>query len=126
MAIVDGGRPVCLPDDHGDPILPSVVHYAADGTIVVGADAHDRLAAEFPRDTIASVKRFMGRGPQDAEATRKLTPYQFAPAGDGGNVVRFDVGGGTGGHADGGLGGDPQGAQGARRGRARRLRSTAR
>ena len=33
---------------------------------------------DFPRDTIASVKRFMGRGPRDAEATRKLTPYRFA------------------------------------------------
>jgi molecular chaperone HscA len=95
VAIVDGGRPVCLRDDRDQAILPSVVHYAADGTIVVGADAHDRLAAEFPRSTIASVKRFMGRGPRDAEATRKLTPYQFAPpAGDGGNVVRFDVGAG--------------------------------
>jgi molecular chaperone HscA len=95
VAIVDGGRPVCLRDDQDQAILPSVVHYAADGTIVVGADAHDRLAAEFPRSTIASVKRFMGRGPRDAEATRKLTPYQFAPpGGDGGNVVRFDVGGG--------------------------------
>jgi molecular chaperone HscA len=95
VAIVDGGRPVCLRDDRDQAILPSVVHYAADGTIVVGAEAHDRLAAEFPRSTIASVKRFMGRGPGDAEATRKLTPYQFAPpAGDGGNVVRFDVGAG--------------------------------
>jgi molecular chaperone HscA len=95
VAIVDGGRPVCLRDDRQQAILPSVVHYAADGTIVVGADAHDRLAAEFPRSTIASVKRFMGRGPGDAEATRKLTPYQFAPpAGDGGNVVRFDIGAG--------------------------------
>ena len=95
VAIVDGGRPVCLRDDHEQAILPSVVHYGADGTIVVGADAHDRLAAEFPRSTIASVKRFMGRGPRDAEATRKLTPYQFAPpAGDGGNIVRFDVGAG--------------------------------
>src|SRR4051812_45577081 len=95
VAIVDAGRPVCLRDDRDQAILPSVVHYAADGTIVVGADAHERLAPEFPRSTIASVKRFMGRGPGDAEATRKLTPYQFAPpAGDGGNVVRFDVGGG--------------------------------
>jgi molecular chaperone HscA len=95
VAIVDAGRPVCLRDDRDQAILPSVVHYADDGTIVVGADAHDRLAAEFPRSTIASVKRFMGRGPGDAEATRKLTPYQFAPpAGDGGNVVRFDVGAG--------------------------------
>jgi molecular chaperone HscA len=99
VAIVDGGRPVCLRDEHDQAILPSVVHYAADGTIVVGAEAHDRLAPEFPRDTIASVKRFMGRGPGDAEATRKLTPYQFAPPAGDGNVVRFAVAGGAGGRA---------------------------
>ena len=57
--------------------------------------ARDRLAADYPRDTIASVKRFMGRGPRDAEATRKLTPYQFAPARRAtAGVVRFAVAGG--------------------------------
>ena len=66
------------PTSRASAIVPSVVHYAADGGVVVGADARDRLAAEFPRDTIASVKRFMGRGRRDAEATRKLTPYRFA------------------------------------------------
>jgi molecular chaperone HscA len=94
VAIVDGGRPVCLRDADDQAIVPSVVHYAADGTIVVGAEAHDRLAPEFPHDTIASVKRFMGRGPRDAEATRKLTPYRFAPPAGDGNVVRFAVAGG--------------------------------
>ena len=94
IAVVDGGKPVCLPDAQGEAIVPSVVHYAADGSIVVGAEARDHLAAQFPRDTIASVKRFMGRGPQDAEATRRLTPYQFAPAAGDGQVVRFAVAGG--------------------------------
>ena len=86
-----------LADERASAIVPSVVHYAADGGVVVGADARDRLAAEFPRDTIASVKRFMGRGRRDAEATRKLTPYQFAAAeaeGSTEGVVRFAVAGG--------------------------------
>jgi molecular chaperone HscA len=96
VAIVDAGKPACLPDEHGAAILPSVVHYAADGSVVVGAEARDRLAPDFPRDTIASVKRFMGRGPQDAEATRRLTPYRFAEApggaaGKSDGVVRFSV-----------------------------------
>jgi molecular chaperone HscA len=102
IAIVDAGKPTALADAKGEVIVPSVVHYARDGRVVVGADARDRLAPEFPRDTIASVKRFMGRGPSDAEATRKLTPYQFAPgapdaAKDGkpaDGVVRFAVAGG--------------------------------
>ncbi len=97
VAVVAGGQPVCVDDEQGEVIVPSVVHYAADGGVIVGAEARDRLAPDFPRDTIASVKRFMGRGPRDAEATRKLTPYQFAPtqagAEDGKGVVRFAVAG---------------------------------
>jgi molecular chaperone HscA len=95
VAIVDGGQPVCLTDDDGGALLPSVVHYAADGTVVVGVQARDSLAPAFPRDTIASVKRFMGRGPGDAEASRRLTPYVFAPAAENEAVVRFSVAGGT-------------------------------
>jgi molecular chaperone HscA len=96
VAIIDAGKPTALAGEGGDTIVPSVVHYGGDGRVVVGAAARDRLAVEYPRDTIASVKRFMGRGPRDAEATRKLTPYQFAPApsGDGEGVVRFAVAGG--------------------------------
>jgi molecular chaperone HscA len=70
-----------------------VVHYAGDGSVVVGQGARG-LAARSPQDTIASVKRFMGRGPRDAEATRRLTPYQFAPGGESESVVRFSVLGG--------------------------------
>jgi molecular chaperone HscA len=98
VAVVRDGQPVCLRgDDDGAPgaILPSVVHYGADGRVVVGEEARLRLAPEFPRDTIASAKRFMGRGPRDAEATRRLTPYTFAPAGADDPVVRFLVGGGA-------------------------------
>ena len=93
VAIVDAGKPTALADEHGETIVPSVVHYGGDGGVVVGADARDRLAVDFPRDTIASVKRFMGRGPRDAEATRKLTPYQFFQGAGDQSVVRFAVAG---------------------------------
>jgi molecular chaperone HscA len=96
VAVVQGGQPVCLRDGgDGSSIVPSVVHYPTEGEVVVGRDARDRLALEFPRDTVASVKRFMGRGPGDAEATRKLTPYVFAPGKAGDAVVRFAVAGGA-------------------------------
>jgi molecular chaperone HscA len=92
-AVVDG-NPRCLPGPDGAAILPSVVHYGADG-VVVGEHAREVLAPRFPSDTIASVKRFMGRGPADAEATRKLTPYKFAPARQDDGVVRLAVAGGS-------------------------------
>jgi len=64
-------------------LLPSVVHYAADGDVLVAAVARDRFRARLPADTIASVKRFMGRGPRDRRGQRALTPHVFAPVGPG-------------------------------------------
>ena len=88
VAVVKDASPVCLPDDEGRTLLPSAVRYRADGAPVVGWDAL-YAAAQHPRDTIVSVKRFMGRGPEDAETTRRFTPYQFASK--TGPVVRFSV-----------------------------------
>ncbi len=91
VASVIQGQPRCLPVDEGEALLlPSVVHYAKDGGVVVGARARG-LAAEHPTDTIVSVKRFMGRSPEDAE-TRKLGHYKFKEG--SGRVVRFEVSGG--------------------------------
>jgi molecular chaperone HscA len=93
VAVVQAGQPICLPEG-GTSLLPSVVYYAGDGSVVVGQQARE-LAVAAPHDTIASVKRFMGRGPADAEATRQLTPYRFAPGAAGDGVVRFAVAGGA-------------------------------
>ncbi len=81
------GLPVALRDCDEDPLVPSVVHYCADGRVLVGKDAL-ALAEEFPEDTVISVKRFMGRGADDAE-TRRLGPYRFAT--EAGPVVKLQV-----------------------------------
>jgi molecular chaperone HscA len=93
VAVVQAGQPRCL-RDASSALLPSVVHYGIDGLVTVGRRARD-LALEAPRDTIASVKRFMGRGAADAEATLKLTPYRFAAGENSEAIVRFLVAGGT-------------------------------
>jgi molecular chaperone HscA len=91
VATVQHGKPSCfVVDEEGSLLLPSVVHYAQDGSVIVGARAR-ALAAESPTSTIASVKRFMGKGPEDAE-TRALGAYRFARG--SGAVVRFEVQGG--------------------------------
>ncbi|MDY7229674.1 Fe-S protein assembly chaperone HscA [Hyalangium rubrum] len=91
VASVIQGKPQCLAADDDDAmLLPSVVHYAQDGGVVVGARAR-KLASEHPTDTISSVKRFMGRSPEDAE-TKKLGHYKFSEG--PGRVVRFAVSGG--------------------------------
>lgn len=88
VAAVRDRVPRVLRDPKERPLLPSVVHFGAGGGVVVGHEAK-ALAPEFPRDTIASAKRFMGRGPKDAEATRSLTPYEFAT--DEGPILKFRV-----------------------------------
>ncbi|MGA9524383.1 MAG: Fe-S protein assembly chaperone HscA [Myxococcaceae bacterium] len=85
------GKPKALPaDEGGELLLPSVVHYAREGGVIVGKRAR-AVASEHPTDTIVSVKRFMGRSPDDPE-TRKLGPYKFV---GGANLVRFEVAGGA-------------------------------
>jgi molecular chaperone HscA len=60
-----------------DPIVPSVVHYAPDGRVLVGRDAQ-RRAIEAPQTTIASVKRLIGRGLKDLASVRGMLPYELA------------------------------------------------
>jgi molecular chaperone HscA len=75
VATVRSGLSVVISDDLGRPLLPSVVHYHADGSVDVGFDALSRQAID-PRNVIASVKRFMGRGIVDI-AHRESLPYDF-------------------------------------------------
>ena len=76
VACVRHGVAECLPDAQGEVILPSVVRYLADGGRKIGAEAQAALALD-PENTIASVKRFMGRSLQDVTGADKL-PYRFA------------------------------------------------
>jgi molecular chaperone HscA len=85
------GKPRALPVDEGSTLLPSVVSYGPGSTPVVGRAAR-RLAPDAPRDTIVSVKRFMGKTSADPE-TRRLSPYKFADGESG--TVRFEVKGRT-------------------------------
>ncbi|NLR74915.1 Fe-S protein assembly chaperone HscA [Leeia aquatica] len=77
VATVRSSLPTVLPDTQGRGLLPSVVHYPADGEPQVGYDALPWLTRE-PQDTIVSVKRFMGRGLKDI-ASEHL-PYRFIDA----------------------------------------------
>jgi len=94
IAVVDGGEPRCLFDEDGGALLPSVVSYRRSGPPLVGEAARAE-AALTPHDTIASVKRFMGRGPKDLEregTDRRFLQYRFAPTEAGSpGIVRFQV-----------------------------------
>ncbi|MFZ9407181.1 MAG: Fe-S protein assembly chaperone HscA, partial [Burkholderiaceae bacterium] len=77
VAAVRSGVAEVLPDALGRVLLPSVVHYPASGQPQVGQVAWE-CASEDPRNTIVSVKRFMGRGL--ADANRHPSPYEFVDA----------------------------------------------
>ncbi|WP_297528259.1 Fe-S protein assembly chaperone HscA [Thiohalobacter sp.] len=82
VATVRSGQAETLPDAAGRHLLPSVVRYLPDGQVVVGHEAL-AAAAEDPLNTIASVKRFMGRGVEDVRHLGSRLPYEFV-AGDSG------------------------------------------
>jgi len=67
-----------LPDAEGQPLLPSIVRFLPDGTVVVGREAQQAQALD-PRNTIVSVKRLMGRGVKDVINIENL-PYDFVDA----------------------------------------------
>ena len=63
VAAVRHGVAECLPDESGHVILPSAVRYLAGGKRQIGASALAEAATD-PRNTIVSVKRFMGPRPE--------------------------------------------------------------
>ncbi|WP_233881326.1 Fe-S protein assembly chaperone HscA [Paraburkholderia flagellata] len=78
VAAVRSGVPDVLPDEDGHALLPSVVRYLANGGRRIGRTAKAQAATD-PRNTIVSVKRFMGRGKSDVEGAANA-PYDFVDA----------------------------------------------
>jgi molecular chaperone DnaK len=82
-------QPKCIPGPYGSTLCPSVVSLDADGSIIVGEAARNRLLTQ-PERTIYSVKRLMGRGPADVQTELKLFPFRIDPASK--NVIRVMLG----------------------------------
>ena len=89
VAAVRNGVAECLPDGQGRVILPSVVRYLEGGGRQIGHDAHAAQAHD-PENTVASVKRFMGRGLKDI-ANREKLPYRFTDASEQGGMVSLQT-----------------------------------
>ncbi|MGY6404575.1 Fe-S protein assembly chaperone HscA [Vibrio parahaemolyticus] len=81
VASVRSGDATTLNDEQGRSILPSVVNYSAEST-VVGYDAQAK--AEFePENTIISVKRLIGRSLKDIQSRYPSLPYRFKESDNG-------------------------------------------
>ncbi len=76
VATVRSGDVDTLPDENGNHLLPSIVHYAED-EVLVGEKAQ-QCSVTDPLNTIVSVKRFMGRGAEDIAVEDAHYSYTFA------------------------------------------------
>ncbi len=76
VATVRSGLAETLPDIKGHHLLPSIVHYVKNETPQIGTAAK-QYAHTDPLNTIASVKRLMGRGLKDIKTIGTRLPYDF-------------------------------------------------
>lgn len=75
VATVRSGTPEVLSDEDGHPLLPSIVRYLPNGHAHIGYKAQAHQTTD-PKNTIVSVKRFMGRGLADIAHAENM-PYDF-------------------------------------------------
>ncbi len=75
VAVMEGGDPVVIPNAEGSRTTPSVVAFTKDGERLVGQVAK-RQAITNPRNTIFSIKRFMGRKRDEVKEEAERVPYE--------------------------------------------------
>ena len=75
VATVRSGQAEALVDINGESLLPSIVHYGTDQTLV--GQAAQKLQSIDPLNSISSVKRLMGRGIEDVKQLGDVMPYTF-------------------------------------------------
>jgi molecular chaperone DnaK len=92
MAVIEGGEPAVLENSEGKRTTPSVVAFTKNGERLVG-EAAKRQAVTNSRNTIYSIKRFMGRKFDEVQQEIKLVPYKVVRAANGDVAVEVEVAG---------------------------------
>ncbi|MBL7724670.1 MAG: molecular chaperone DnaK [Chitinophagaceae bacterium] len=90
VSVMEGNEPVVIANDEGRRTTPSIVAFLKNGERKVG-DPAKRQAITNPHNTIASVKRFMGR--QFDEVTEEISHWSYKVAKGDNNTVRIDIDG---------------------------------
>jgi len=92
MSVMEGGEPVVLENSEGKRTTPSVVAFTKNGERLVG-EAAKRQAVTNPRNTIYSIKRFMGRKYEEVQEEIKRVPYKVIRAANGDAAVEVEADG---------------------------------
>jgi len=92
MAVMEGGDPVVLENSEGKRTTPSVVAFSKTGERLVG-EAAKRQAVTNPRNTVYSIKRFMGRKFDEVQEEIKRIPYKVVRASNGDAAVEVEIDG---------------------------------
>jgi Fe-S protein assembly chaperone HscA len=88
VAIVENGVPRVIPGQDGNMLVPSVIYFDEDGTVLVGNGAKEKLI-EKPKNTIFSIKRFMGKGLADVREDLPLLPFEVSPESE--HIIRLKI-----------------------------------
>ncbi|HOP95848.1 MAG TPA: molecular chaperone DnaK [Verrucomicrobiota bacterium] len=94
MAVMEGGDPVVLENSEGKRTTPSVLAFTKTGERLVG-EAAKRQAVTNPRNTIYSIKRFMGRKFDEVQEEIKRVPYKVVRNTNGDAAVEVEEEGKT-------------------------------
>src|SRR6266566_6028169 len=90
MAVMEGGEPVVLENSEGRRVTPSVVAFTKTGERLVG-DAAKRQAVTNSRNTVYSIKRFMGRKYEEVQEEVKRVPYKVVRGANGDAAVEVEI-----------------------------------
>ncbi|HZI50251.1 MAG TPA: Fe-S protein assembly chaperone HscA, partial [Terriglobia bacterium] len=88
VAIVENGTPRVIPGADGRNLVPSVVYFEEGGNALVGNPAREKMV-EKPKNTIFSIKRFMGRGLADVREDLVLLPFEVSQSSE--SIVRLKI-----------------------------------
>ena len=89
VAVMEGGEPVVIPNAEGTRTTPSIVAFSKTGERMVGQVAK-RQSVTNPRNTIYSIKRFMGRKFSEIQEEAKNVPYTVKEGKNGEAVVEIE------------------------------------
>ena len=87
VAVMEGGSPKVIPNAEGSQTTPSVVGYNPKTSERLVGAAAKRQAVAQPKNTVYSIKRFMGLPFADASTEQKLVPYEVERSEKGGCAV---------------------------------------